>query len=250
MITLKSVVQRVGSAFGLHIESKRAVPWGAYKYLDIRALAGGNIGVALDIGANTGQTVAQLRSAFPFVTIHAFEPVPETFRRLEKNVRDIEGVRCWQVAMGAAPGTMEVTLSSDGQNTLLVSARPDEQRVAVEVDTVDMFCQRQHIDCVDLLKIDTEGYEVHALVGAHHALAEGRVRFVLAECDFSHRPTEPHGDFREIFELLASYGYNLVATYAEGVDGMGWRWGDALFMKQTPSQIACSPYQMLEQAGR
>jgi FkbM family methyltransferase len=51
----------------------------------------------------------------------------------------------------------------------------------VSVRTIDDFCAEQAIAEIDLLKIDTEGYDLQVLEGARSLLTRGRVRFVYSE---------------------------------------------------------------------
>ena len=70
---------------------------------------------------------------------------------------------------------------------------------------------------------------MNVLRGAKQVIADGRVEFVLCECEFLPRAGEPHGDFFEIFSHLSDRNYRLVSFYTGGVDRNGWRFGDALF---------------------
>ena len=66
--------------------------------------------------------------------------------------------------------------------------------------------------CGDLLKIDAEGYERFMLNGASEMLSKGSINFVVADHDFIRRPIGPHGDFFEIFAILAPLGFNTIGS--------------------------------------
>jgi FkbM family methyltransferase len=236
-------IKAFAAARGIHVARSSSLPYGVDKFVDFAALAP-NAEIAFDVGANVGQTVQQIRAACPAVRIVSFEPLPATFAALRANTRDVPNVACVEAALGAAPG--EATMTADplsGQNTLNTSARPDAPTVSVPVMTLDGYCADQGIDRIDLLKIDTEGYEMAVLRGAEQMLKRGAIRFVLAECEFIHNPSEPHGDFFAISGLLMPLGFRVVAFYSGGVDGNGWRWGDVLFMLPGGERsVTCSPY--------
>jgi len=210
---------------------------------DIAALFPG-LSLALDVGGNYGQTVGHLRSVFPRARIISFEPVPAIFAALKRTTAADQQVECIPCAVGAIAGAAQITnLEHTGQNTLNTSAKPDAPTVSIPVITLDAFCAERGIESVDLLKIDTEGYETSVLNGSERLLKSGAIRAVLAECEFTPNPAEPHGDFFEIAELLMPLGYRVVAFYSGGVDGGGWRWGDVLFMlPQETRAVSCSPY--------
>ena len=188
--------------------------------------------------------MAHLRDVFPDARIVSFEPVPATFAALEANTRRDPNVVRVQAALGDAPGVVEMTADPmNGQNTINTSAHPDRPTVSVPVLTIDAYCEAQEIETIDVLKIDTEGYEVAVLKGAAGMLGRGAIRFVLAECEFTPNPAEPHGDFFKIAELLMPLGYRVAAFYSGGVDGNGWRWGDVLFMLPGAERpLSCSPF--------
>ena len=49
------------------------------------------------------------------------------------------------------------------------------------MDTLDTYCERNGIERIDLLKIDTEGSEIAVLQGASRMLSSDAIRFVYAE---------------------------------------------------------------------
>jgi FkbM family methyltransferase len=242
---LKSIQATVG-IFGVHLARKINMPFGVDKITDIAALCP-KPRVIFDVGANVGQTVDELRSTFAEASIYSFEPVPSTFEALLANTRRYRGVECIPCALGEMAGSASITDSStSGQNTLNTSAKPGSPTVDVKVDTIDAFCKARGIEVIDVLKIDTEGFEMSVLRGARGMLKQGSIGFVLAECEFTPNPAEPHGDFFEIAPFLLGLGYRLVAFYSGGVDGDGWRWGDVLFMRPAGVRpVVCSPYVLI-----
>ncbi|MEP7055731.1 MAG: FkbM family methyltransferase [Actinomycetota bacterium] len=242
-MTIRQLGKRTLRRAGLNVSKLINVPFGVDAFDDVAGLAG-EVSVVFDIGANIGQTVVRVRRALPHVQIYSFEPVPSTYAKLVANVGSMRGVDCVQSAVGDAEGEIEITESLiSGHNTIHLSAKPESPTITVPLTTVDAFATERGVDIVDLLKIDTEGYETAVLQGAKGLLETGRVRFVLAECDFTHRPEEPHGAFFDIADTLLPLGFRVVATYVGGVDGDGWRWGDALFMMPSgPRAVTCSPH--------
>lgn len=201
------------------------------------AIAGHRPAVVFDVGANVGQTVERIRRAFATTRIVAFEPVPSTFARLVDNVGGIDGVDPVNAAVGAHVGEITITdtpaMSYSTLNTVNTAARPGDPTVSVAMTTVDVHMEQEGIAALDVLKIDTEGHELPVLQGARRALESGSIRFVLAECDFARSEREPHALFFELFEHLTPLGYHVVCFYCQGVNGIGWHWGDVLFMRPT-----------------
>jgi FkbM family methyltransferase len=127
--------------------------------------------VVFDVGANTGQSVAKFRRLLPESTIHSFEPGPRAFRELTSTSRGLRNVNLVNAAVGSAPGRLTLIENefTDMSSFLRPSTAAWGEIVAetdVEVTTVDSYCAERGIDRIDLLKIDTQGYEFEVLRGA------------------------------------------------------------------------------------
>jgi len=247
--TLKHSLYATLFKYGVVFRPASDTPFGIRWYRDIQYFPNGaRIETVFDIGANTGQTAVQLVRHFPKSRIYSFEPVPSTFQALVRNTKNYGNVEPICCALGAARGAGKMTAESlSVGNRLVVDAESTASAgglLEVPVDTVDAFCTERKIQRVNLLKIDTEGYEMSVLKGALNLLTEKRIDFILAECDFSRRAGEPHGDFIEISQHLSAFGFKVVSFYTGGVDDLGWVWGDVLFRETShaqPGRIACSP---------
>ena len=142
-------------------------------------------GLVIDIGANIGAfslDVCQSES----VVVHAYEPHPETYAALRRNLEAnglIDRVTSFNCAVGA--GTGELRMAADGPSlTAGRSHRPDDDEesrtVGVPMVGLDEVIARVGVE-VELLKIDTEGAEAEILEGAPVG-ALRKVRRVAVEC--------------------------------------------------------------------
>jgi FkbM family methyltransferase len=200
-----------------------------------------------DVGANEGQTVLRLVDAFPNARIHSFEPFPEAFAKLQQSCVRHPRVHTHQVAFGERDGSTTLFLShASVTNSLLpTSAQAAEfsppgwtepaGKIEVPIAKLDTFCAARRIERIDLLKIDTQGYELQVLQGASAMLAGRRVRFVYLELIFV--PLyERQTSFDEVFALLRQHGYLLVDLYEKNVGAGGaLQWCNALF--RTPAAV-------------
>ena len=149
--------------------------------------------VCLDVGAHTGEYADLLLSHFPQAQVHAFEPHPVTHELLRRAAG--ERVCCHAEALGAEAGEFELfdrkkcdgSVRASLSREALESVQQDELVAhRVQVSTVDRFLAEHGIEQVDLLKIDTEGFEMDVLNGAAQALQEGRVRVIQFEFNQLH----------------------------------------------------------------
>lgn len=226
---LKRWTRTLARRAGFVITRARNTPFGVRWEDDVAAL--GKVNLAVDVGANEGQTVTRLLDGFPSVRIVSYEPVQQAYDVLQRRYRHSRQVTCIRAAVGAECGHARIVDGADStQNTLLTAAKPHAPTVAVPVTTLAIQAAEHGWHAIDLLKIDTEGFEVEVLTGALPLLERGAVQFILVECEFIRRPNEPHGCFADIVALLEPLDYRVVAFYANAVDGQGWVWGDVLFM--------------------
>jgi len=82
----------------------------------------------------------------------------------------------------------------------------------VDVKTIDEYCKNQKIKNIDLLKIDTQGYDLDVLQGCKLLLESNSIKMVLIEIIFSDMYTNlPPYD--EIFKFMRLNNFKLVSTY-------------------------------------
>ncbi len=133
--------------------------------------------VVLDIGANIGIfTILLARWVGSGGHVYAFEPAVETRAVLQDHLilnHVADRVTIIPDAISDAPGrSLFHTVGTSGENTLSPkhSRLPAANSAEVTVTTIDAFCLERGI-VPSFIKIDTEGYEIHALRGAREILA-------------------------------------------------------------------------------
>jgi len=175
--------------------------------------------VVFDVGANDGRTVLRLDRRLGRPRFYAFEPVAATYRTLVERTAHMKNVRCFQLAMGEAPGRQAIYLNERAalnsfSPTWSADPRSAETEV-VEVSTVDQVMSEQEVERIHLLKIDTEGYEMEALRGSEQSLRESRIALVVAEVGFD-QSAKAIVPLEEARRYLAGFGYRLQGIYTQG----------------------------------
>ena len=138
--------------------------------------------VVVDAGANIGIYSQFLsRCVGPTGVVHSFEPSPENFKRLQSAMRKLANVRLCQAAVGECSGRSKLYVSDKLNVDHRTYATDGDSRCAVPIDIIaldDYFEPDQH---VDLIKMDIQGYELHALRGANRVLADNPDAKLLLE---------------------------------------------------------------------
>jgi len=209
---------------------------------DLQGLFPAPPGTVFDVGANAGYVTNDFHKAWPSARIVAFEPTPQTFEDLQRNVGDLPGVELVRTAVCDTDGTVQLRVDQathlGGSNSLLPHSAefsltaPHASYTSVDVPaiTLDTFCEERGIDHVDLLKIDVEGAEPLVLAGAGKLLARGDIDVILSEVRLV-RSYEGQLLLHELTTLLAEHGFRPYTIYpfSESAIGQG-RWGDAIFL--------------------
>lgn len=150
--------------------------------------------IVIDIGAHVGVVSCYLAKKWPGIKVYAFEPTPENFGRLERNiaVNGLENITPW---LGAVTGDgRDVTLyGSPSVNSGHYSAfaeRGTASFIARSL-TLSVLISSRLIPRVALLKLDCEGAEYEIL----HSLGRemGRIEALAMEVHENARLIQEHG---------------------------------------------------------
>jgi hypothetical protein len=108
---------------------------------------------------------------------------------------------------------------------------PIKSKEVVGVRTMDSFVDENEIENIDLLKIDTQGFDLKVLQGGAETLKRGIVNSVLVELNFV-RMYENQSDAHLIASLLGDYNIHLVDYYEKVRENHTIAWCTALFTKR------------------
>jgi FkbM family methyltransferase len=192
--------------------------------------------VVFDVGANVGQTATHCSRMLPGASVYSFEPSPTTYRALRAAVSRLPNVQTFNIGMGEQAETL--TLLENSGSDMSSFLRPDRdawgeivRETPVEVWSVDRFREVHNIDRIDILKTDTQGFDLAVLRGARETLAANGVDVILTEVIFGPM-YEGIPRFDELLGYALDYGFRFVGLYGveqqHGVPG----WADALLVHE------------------
>jgi FkbM family methyltransferase len=192
---------------------------------DIRRLHGMQTSmVILDVGANEGQSALAFRAKYPEALIHSFEPINLTYAELKRNTNDDKKIFCHNYALGDVRGQVIVNIQQFSQiNSIADCANKPIQggaKESVKVCRLSDVCEELGLRVVDLLKTDTEGFDVNVLKGGESMLNKSRIKMILTEVGLL--PNDPqHTPLSAVLNYLESRGFYLYGLYDLPVFGAG-----------------------------
>ncbi len=134
----------------------------------------------VDVGANIGYyTVLAMSRVGPTGHVWSFEPNPEAFDRLSRNVAlngTSRNVELFPFALGSGTGTLPLFISRylDSRSSFVPQGRSS---ISVRVERADQVLNGHPVDCI---KIDAEGAEQRVLEGLTDTLQKNpRVRLIV-----------------------------------------------------------------------
>ncbi|HAU28665.1 MAG TPA: FkbM family methyltransferase [Rhodospirillaceae bacterium] len=158
----------------------------------------------VDIGANAG-SYSILAAGVCGARVIAFEPIPETYERLRKNMalNHLEQrVECHNMALGAHAEELVLTGSQDCMNHVLADAEYAATTVRIQADTLDSMMGSSR---PFMLKMDVEGFEWNVLQGAQAVLRQPTLQAILVEINSG---AERYGvTGAKITALLVDHGF-------------------------------------------
>jgi FkbM family methyltransferase len=202
----------------------------------------GLLATVLDVGANTGTYSQEILELAPQANIVACEPHPKTFALLKKNLgtkykRTLSTqqvkllnlglshkkgrARLWDFAKTAPlkPTQPTSTLSSLNRSVIEELHRQPAQAYSVKLETVDAILKQVGWSQLDLLKIDTEGFELHVLQGAEKAIKQRRIKVVQLE--FNEMQVYTKTFVRDVMQALPGYIWYRLLPYNHGLVKLG-----------------------------
>lgn len=180
--------------------------------------------IIFDIGAHHGETVKKYFSFLKIKKIYSFEPSKKNFEVLKKLKKKFgKSLEIFNVALSDKNSSLYLNIpnetSSSTINKLNTSSRYYKRKKfflfgnlktkkeKIKVIKLDNFVKKNNINCIDLIKIDTEGYEYFVLRGFKKNIKN--CKFIKFEHHYNSMIKKNY-NFRDINKLLKENNFKQI----------------------------------------
>lgn len=190
-----------------------------------------------DVGANVGDFTKNGLEFFPESNYYCFEPSEKTHEKL-KNKLNQDNIHLYKLALSNVNETLPFTKNYNVCNSLVVKKQSDKDNVqkdkldiriralsgeeieleSVETKTLDFFCKEKLINKIDLLKIDTEGFDFEVLQGAERMLQQKQIDVIYTELTFAKEINKFSRAF-DVIDFLWQFDYEVFRFYDQATVG-------------------------------
>jgi len=194
--------------------------------LVLKKLLDKEVKVIFDVGGHNGESILFFNRNFNFFKIYTFEPLKNNFLKLKMNTKKIqEKIVYFNCALGGKKEnqiikemieTSSSTLNDINETSNYFKKKKfflgvkDKKKMYVEkkvsIDKGTNIIREFKIDKIDLLKIDTEGYELNVIKGFESNIGIVKVIIFEHHYDLMIRKNYTYSD---INSYLLKYGFNL-----------------------------------------
>ena len=213
---IRTSVNGVLKPFGVRLETRRAVR----DPVRLLCLKMAELGVetVLDVGANVGQFVGELRREGWTGPVVSFEPLPIAHAELDGRAKaDPEWIIAPPMALGRHSTTAQINVALNLASSSLLSVQNRSVEAAPESATADVATVRvEPLDAVlapdwrspYAIKLDTQGFELEVLAGAEETLKKTKI--IMTELSLA-RLYRDGARLTEVYGRLEDAGFTCIA---------------------------------------
>lgn len=143
------------------------------------------------------------------IMFHLFEPNPRSFETVAQKVCQMHNVVCNNVGVGSTQGYLKYFERAES----FVNRWNETTSMNLPVITLFDYMNKNAVENVDFIKIDTEGYELDVLQGAYEHLRN------FKHIQFEYGGTYPDRGItqKQVFDLLQSNGFTIFLLTGQGL---------------------------------
>ncbi len=157
----------------------------------------------IDVGANKGQSIERFMKIFKSPKIFAFEPNFEIFKETKDKYKNYKNIIINNLGIASVKCNIPLNVTINSGNSSFHDLKKDSEwikirskqfnttpenyiikKVDVNCTSLDEYCEKEGIGNIDVLKIDTQGFEDEVLLGSNNLIKNKKIKFIEVEIMF------------------------------------------------------------------
>ena len=183
------------------------------------------INTFFDVGAHKGETIKLFSDNFSIKEFYCFEPSPANFNYLKKKISKLNNnIKIFNFGLGENKSVLNFNQLEESSSSTLVEINQDsnyykkknkilsifnlkkneDKIINVEISSLNDFMEEQSINKIDILKIDTEGFEFKVIKGAREKIKD--IKYIYFEHHYDDMLKKKYS-FSDIHSYLIKNGF-------------------------------------------
>ncbi len=165
--------------------------------------------IVFDIGANNGYFSFLASKKAINGKVYAFEPLPELMNKIKKSIEinNIKNIVTENTAVGndnISPIPFYISSTHNGCHSIY-DRESTQSKIMVDVINLKKYCENNHIDKIDFLKLDCEGAEYEIVTSEYMDFIKNTVSKISME----HHDDITEQKHEEIVDLLIKNNFSV-----------------------------------------
>ena len=184
--------------------------------------------IIFDVGGNKGQSIEKYLKIFEKPIIHSFEPIKTEFDYMCSKFKNNKNIFLNNFALGDKTEEKEFNVTAKTANSSFNKINLDTDWLKlrskqyntseegyvtsvqkVNVIKLDDYCKDNNISLIDLVKIDTQGYEDKVLEGSLNSIKQNKIKAIVTEIMFDN-VYDKYFSFSDIEKFIIPYNFRMI----------------------------------------
>jgi len=184
--------------------------------------------IIFDVGGNKGQSIEKYLKMFEKPIIHSFEPIKTEFDYMYSKFKNNKNIFLNNFALGDKIEEKEFNVTAKTGNssfnkinlgTEWLKKRSEQFNTTeksyvtsiqkVNIIKLDDYFKDKNINVIDLIKIDTQGYEDKVLEGSLNSIKQNKIKAIVTEIMFDNC-YDKYFSFSDLEKYLIPYNFRMV----------------------------------------
>jgi len=214
------VLAGFGRALNRHYENRNHDIYSNGELTVIKKIAKLEPTIIIDGGANIGKYSTILTEYCKKANIYSFEPVSNTYKILESNLKGLKNVHLEMKGLFSENIFKEINLFPSSTHSSIFEIEGLKHRIRdttkIELIKGDDFLKENNINQLDFIKLDLEGSEYEALLGFKEIISKQNVRMIQFEFGYINITTKKL--LVDFYNFFNDFGYVLGKVFPKTVE--------------------------------